>query len=130
MLAAVEAENRIEAARRAEERARQAHSKATQCGEEATPEPTASTSRGGQTQRGSQVEEEGTQPSPFRTAPTHTESTAGDPSPPKLTKDKEIALEEDQYKRAVGMCDSNKNHVIFLCTSSAITQLVDTICIC
>ena len=112
----------LDAARRARESAPTSHTHPTQ----ATDEPTPSTSRGGPTEPGTEGDaQQMTQGSPFNTAPTHTESTAGDPSPPHLTKDEQLALEEEEFKRAVGKCHSNRNAVNFLCASKVITELLD-----
>ena len=122
MVLVLQDDKRLDAARRARESAPTSHTHPTQ----ATDEPTPSTSRGGPTEPGTEGDaQQMTQGSPFNTAPTHTESTAGDTSPPHLTKDEQLALEEEEFKRAVGKCHSNRNAVNFLCASKVITELLD-----
>ena len=111
ILQALEADNILEAARRAKERADRSQTATTSsgrvdegaCQTSDTPTPSTSGVPKNKPSPGPQAQsQESTEPSPYRTAPTHTESQAMEPSPPKLTKDEQLALEEEQNQRAIG----------------------------
>ena len=118
MLQALKADNLKETARRAKEQADQSPTATSSvrayegtCQTSHTQTPSTSGLLKKMPSLGPQAEsQESTQSSPYRTAPTHTESQAMEPSPPKLTKDEQLALKEEQIQRAIGTCDFLRNH--------------------